>query len=243
MTDILGLKITGLVKYFGEIKALDGIDLSIPEGHIVGLLGQNGAGKSTLVRLLSGVMKPTAGYAHVNGKHILSEVNEVKQITGLLPEEYALYEKLSIFEYIEFLGTLYDMNEEHIEIAFGKLAARLGLLPLRNRLIDTLSKGQKQKVAILAALVHEPLVLFLDEPLANLDVAAQIEVKQIIKEYKSQKRTIMIATHLLSNVEEVCDQIVIIDKGKILYSGELDSFKENHATLEQAYLSYIGNAT
>lgn len=236
-----GIETHALVKQFDTITALDGVHLKIPKGHIVGLLGQNGAGKSTLVRLLSGVMKPTAGHALINDYHLLDEVDQVKRITGLLPEEYALYEKLSVFEYVEFLGTLYDMHPNVIRDRFQELSNRLKMNSLRDRLIDTLSKGQKQKVAIIAALIHEPMVLFLDEPLANLDVGAQREVRSIIQEYKNDNRTIMIATHLLSNVEATCDIIVIIDQGKIRYTGTVDDFKQQYDSLEEAYLGYLEN--
>jgi len=235
-----GLDIQDLVKKFDSIYALDQITLRIPKGRIVGLLGQNGAGKTTLVRLLSGVMKPTAGSAKIDGYDLSNQLNDVKRITGLLPEEYALYEKLSIFEYIEFLGTLYNMDEERINKRFVKLATRLEIYQLKNRLIETLSKGQKQKVALIAALIQEPRVLFLDEPLANLDVAAQHVVRQIIREYKADNRTILIATHLLTNVELTCDYIVIIDAGKILFHGSISDFKQQADSLEEAYLNYLG---
>lgn len=240
MTVEYGLDIQDLVKKFDSIYALDQITLRIPKGRIVGLLGQNGAGKTTLVRLLSGVMKPTAGSAKIDGYDLSNQLNDVKRITGLLPEEYALYEKLSIFEYIEFLGTLYNMDEERINKRFVKLATRLEIYQLKNRLIETLSKGQKQKVALIAALIQEPRVLFLDEPLANLDVAAQHVVRQIIREYKADNRTILIATHLLTNVELTCDYIVIIDAGKILFHGSISDFKQQADSLEEAYLNYLG---
>ena len=240
MTNDFGLKINGLAKQFDQIIALKEINLEIPKGQIVGLLGQNGAGKSTLVRLLAGVMKPTKGEAWVDGFHLEREIKQVKQVTGLLPEEYALYEKLSIFEYIEFLGTLYNMTQSMINDRFQELAKRLDIWDMKDRLIDTLSKGQKQKVAIIAALIQEPHVLFLDEPLANLDVAAQRTVRQIIQEYKSENRTILIATHLMANVESTCDYIVIIDKGEIKFQGPLGEFQKDGMSLEEAYLNYLG---
>jgi ABC-type multidrug transport system ATPase subunit len=218
---------------------LNGINLEVPHGRIVGLIGQNGAGKSTLVRLLSGIMKPTSGTAILNGYDLLNNTENVKRITGLLPEEYALYEKLSIWEYVEFIGTLYDMPIEIIEKRFTELAEELEILELRNRLIETLSKGQKQKVALITSLIHEPKILFLDEPLANLDVKAQRTVRNIIKSYKQQDRIILIATHLLSNVQQTCDDIVVIDHGQIEFSGSIQEFKSEYDNLEEAYMNFI----
>ncbi len=234
-----GIKINSLSKTFADVKALDSITLKINRGKIVGLVGKNGAGKSTLVRLLSGVMKPTSGTATILGFDIHSNIDDVKRITGLLPEEYALYEKLSIFEYVEFIAKLYDLSDNIIEDRFNELSKKLDIMNLRNRMIETLSKGQKQKVAIITSLIHEPDVVFFDEPISNLDVQSQRVVKQIIKEYRNSSKIIIIATHLLSNIETSCDDIIIIDAGKILFNGSIDEFKKSHDTLENAYLDYL----
>ncbi|MCY3410886.1 MAG: ABC transporter ATP-binding protein [Candidatus Heimdallarchaeota archaeon] len=234
-----GIDIVNLSKEFGEVKALQSINVSIPRGKIVGLLGPNGAGKSTLVRLLSAVMRPSSGTAKVYGYDLISESKQVKSITGLLPEEYALYEKLTIFEYVEFIGKLYNMDDQTIQQRFLEYSSKLQINDLQNRLIETLSKGQKQKVAIITALIQEPQVVFLDEPIANLDVASQKVVKQIILSYKSQNRIILIATHLLENVSTICDDLLLIDEGRILYSGSIETFQKSHLSLEEAYLEYL----
>lgn len=235
-----GIELQSLSKIFGEVKALWELNVSIPKGKIVGLLGRNGAGKTTLVRLLSGVMRPSSGTAKVYGYDLNTELEDVKRNTGLLPEEYALYEKLSVFEYVEFIAKLYDLTSKELKERFSVLSRKLGIYELRNRMIETLSKGQKQKVAIITAMIHEPKVLFFDEPITNLDVQSQKVVKNLIRDYKDQSRVILIATHLMTNVEEICDDLLIIDKGEILYSGSVTTFQSKHESLEAAYLEFIG---
>lgn len=235
----IGITAMNLRKEFGEVVALDSVSFEVPRGSIVGLLGPNGAGKSSLVRLLSGINRPTSGSAAIYGHDLENEKEQVKRITGLLPEEYALYDKLSVREYIFFIGSLYDLNTSQINERFIELAGRLDLIDIQYRLIETLSKGMKQKVAIIASIIHDPKVLFLDEPMANLDVHSQRIVHQIITEYQSASRVILIATHLLSSIENNCDIIAIINKGVINYVGPVGEFC-NGQSLENAYLKYMG---
>ncbi|OLS25805.1 MAG: SkfA peptide export ATP-binding protein SkfE [Candidatus Heimdallarchaeota archaeon LC_2] len=235
----LGLQIFNIAKRFDEIYALNGINLSLSKGSIVALLGQNGAGKSTLIRLLSGVMKPTSGTALIYNFDLLKNTTEVKRITGLLPEEHALYEKLTVTEYISFIASLYDVGDSDFNSRYQYFLNILEIEELKDRLIETLSKGQKQKAAIIAALIHEPQMLLLDEPLANLDVKAQITVRNLIKKYKNENRIILIATHLLDNVAAICDQVVLIRDGKILFSDTVINFQGEYGSMEEAYLRFV----
>ena len=239
LEQILALEIFDLVKRFDDIYALNGINLKLSKGSIIALLGQNGAGKSTLIRLLSGVMKPTSGTANIYNFDLLKNTTEVKRITGLLPEEYALYEKLTVTEYVSFIASLYDVEMDDFKNRYQYFLNILEVKDLKDRLIETLSKGQKQKIAIIAALIHEPKILFLDEPLANLDVKAQITVRNLIKQYKNENRLIIIATHLLDNVSSVCDQVVLIRDGKILFSDSVSNFQGEYGTMEEAYLRFV----
>lgn len=234
-----GIKAYNLKKEFNDIVAVDKLSFEIDAGQIVGLLGPNGAGKSTLIRLLAGIMAPTSGTAIINNHDLIKEKNEIKRLTGILPEEYALYEKLSVFEYIEFIATLYDMDNNDIVKKFNQLTKLLEISDLKNRLIETLSKGQKQKVALIASIIHDPEILFLDEPLANLDVKAQRVVKNMIDRYRSNSRLIIIATHLLSNVQAICDRVMIIDQGSLLYNDKLSKFNSGHEKIEDAYLELM----
>lgn len=235
----MALVLQQVSKKFDNTWALQDITLKFNTGDIVALVGPNGAGKSTLIRLISGVMRPTSGSGILYGHDLIHERALVKAITGLLPEETALYEKLSVWEYIEFIAALYGVEDDAIAKRFTSLTKELGIEHLKDRLIETLSKGQKQKVALIAALVHEPKVLLLDEPMANLDVVAQIKVKEIIKRYKREEKLIIIATHLLENVVELCDTIAIIDDGKIEFIGNVEEFIGEAATPEEAYIRFF----
>ena len=237
---MIGIQVNHLSKEFGTIRALDDVNFSIPQGHIIALVGPNGAGKSTLIRLLTSIMSPTSGSAIIYGNDTVTQADEVKRKTGLLPEESALYDKLTVYEYCEFIGALYDMNKGEIREKFDILARRLDIHTMEDRLIETLSKGQKQKVSLIVAFLHSPLLLLLDEPMANLDVISQIEVKKMLREYRSQDRSIVIATHLLENVKDLCEMIVVIDKGRIRFVGSLEEFTEGEVSIEDAYLKYFG---
>ncbi len=239
MNQELGLQIFDLSKRFDNILALNGVKLNLSKGSIVALLGQNGAGKSTLIRLLSGVMKPTSGTASIYNFDLLKDSIAVKRITGLLPEEYALYEKLTVTEYISFIASLYDVKDEDFTQRYNYFLNILEIDELKDRLIESLSKGQKQKAAIIAALIHEPQMLLLDEPLANLDVKAQITVRSLIKKYKNENRIILIATHLLDNVAAICDRVVLIRDGKILFSDSVVNFQGEYGSMEEAYLQFV----
>lgn len=237
---MIGIQVNHLSKEFGTIRALDDVNFSMPQGHIIALVGPNGAGKSTLIRLLTSIMSPTSGSAIIYGNDTVTQADEVKRKTGLLPEESALYDKLTVYEYCEFIGALYDMNKREIREKFDILARRLDIHTMEDRLIETLSKGQKQKVSLIVAFLHSPLLLLLDEPMANLDVISQIEVKKMLREYKSRDRSIVIATHLLENVKDLCEMIVVIDKGRIRFVGSLEKFTEGEISIEDAYLKYFG---
>lgn len=235
-----GIVIQNLSKHFQDIKAIDNLEIEIAKGNIVGLLGPNGAGKTTLIRLLCGIMRPDTGCFLLYDFNSNSNLEDIKRLTGLLPEEAALYDKLSIKEYAEFIGSLYGLDRETIRIRFEKLSTRLEIYQLKDRLIETLSKGQKQKVSLIVALLHEPNVLLLDEPMANLDVVAQREVKKIIQEYKSQDRIIIIASHLLDNIKATCDEVIVINKGTILKKGPIQSIFNSDQQIEDQYLQLFG---
>lgn len=235
----MALEMVNVSKQFGETWALKNVTLRLKSGEIIALVGPNGAGKSTLIRLISGVMRPTNGKGRLYDYDLKANRSNVKAITGLLPEETALFEKLSVWEYIEFIGALYGVQDNLILERFTKFSKELSIYGLRDRLIETLSKGQKQKVALIAALIHDPKVLLLDEPMANLDVVAQIKVKEIIRQYKKDEKLIIIATHLLENVVELCDSIAIINEGEIRFIGNVNDFIGDSPSPEEAYLRFF----
>jgi len=235
-----------LSKYYGkggEIKAVDELDLEVYEGETFGLLGPNGAGKTTTVRLLNCIIKPTSGTATVNGHDILKEDTEVKRITGLLAESPGLYEKLSAYEFLEFVGALYDVPGDILPERIDDLLKLFGLHDRRDYLLEGYSRGMKQKVLIAAALIHDPLILFLDEPTSMLDPRAALMVKDLIKGLADRAgKTIFICSHILPIVEELCDRIGIINQGKLIALGTVDEIiaETGTKTLEEAFIAITG---
>jgi len=236
----------GLSKYYGkggEIKAVDELDLEVYEGETFGLLGPNGAGKTTTVRLLNCIIKPTGGTASVNGYDILKQGTEVKRITGLLAESPGLYEKLSAHEFLEFMGALYDVPGDVLRERIDNLLKLFSLYDRRDYLLEGYSRGMKQKVLIASALIHDPPVLFLDEPTSMLDPRAALMVKDLIKKLANGAgKTIFICSHILPIVEELCDRIGIINQGRLIAVGTIDEIKAQTGTktLEEAFIAITG---
>jgi len=235
-----------LSKYYGkggEIKAVDELDLEVYEGETFGLLGPNGAGKTTTVRLLNCIIKPTGGTAAVNGRDILKDEINVKRATGLLAESPGLYEKLSAHEFLEFMGALYDVPNEILSDRIDDLLKLFSLYDRRDYLLEGYSRGMKQKVLIASALIHDPPILFLDEPTSMLDPRAALMVKDLIKKLAdSAGKTIFICSHILPIVEELCDRIGIINQGRLIALGTVDEIiaQTGTKTLEEAFIAATG---
>lgn len=233
-----------LCKYYGkDIKAIDELDLEVYEGETFGLLGPNGAGKTTTVRLLNCILKPTSGTADVDGYNISKNPIEVKTISGLLAESPGLYEKLSAFEFLEFIGALYNLKGKILKERIEELLKLFGLTDRKDYLLEGFSSGMKQKVLIAAALIHDPSVIYFDEPTAALDPRAALKVKDLIKGLADQLgRTIVICSHILPIVEELCDRIGIINQGQLVTVGTVDEIiaQAGTKTLEEAFIVLTG---
>lgn len=235
-----------LCKYYGradEVKAVDMLDLEVNEGETFGLLGPNGAGKTTTIRLLNCIVKPTRGTASVSGCSIVEQETDVKRSTGLLAESPGLYEKLSAREFLEFMGALYDLPESVLKERTEELLKLFGLYDRRDYLLESYSRGMKQKVLIASALIHDPPILFLDEPTSMLDPRAALTVKDLIRKLaNSAGKTISICSHILPLVEELCDRIGIIDRGRLVALGTVEEIiaQTQARTLEQAFVAITG---
>jgi ABC-2 type transport system ATP-binding protein len=235
-----------LSKYYGKggaIKAVDELDLEVYEGETFGLLGPNGAGKTTTVRLLNCIIKPTSGTATVNGYDILKEETQVKRVTGLLAESPGLYEKLSAYEFLEFMGALYDVTSDILPERIGDLLKLFGLHGRRDHLLEGYSRGMKQKILIASAMIHDPPILFFDEPTSMLDPRAALMVKDLIKKLAdSAGKTIFICSHILPVVEELCDRIGIINQGRLVALGTVKDIiaQTKTKTLEEAFIAITG---
>ncbi|MGY5853738.1 MAG: ABC transporter ATP-binding protein [Candidatus Thorarchaeota archaeon] len=233
----------GLTKSFGSVMAVHGLDISVPVGTRFALLGPNGAGKTTTVRMLSGLMRPTRGSATVCGFDIISQKDEVKTATGLLPETPGLYSKLSATEFLEFIGALNRIHGDLLHSRIDALLSILGLEGRRDDLLESYSSGMKQKVLIASTLLHEPRLVFLDEPTSRLDPSASVLVKDLILALAEETDTsFFISTHMTSFAQDVCDTIGILNNGKLVTVGPPDTVVQaaGTMTLEEAYLKIVG---
>lgn len=211
--------LNGLAKNFGPTRALDGIDLVVRRGEIFGYLGSNGAGKTTTIRILCGLLAPDAGDAFVCGRSVLAEPLAVKATIGYVPESGALFEKLSPREYLTMVGKLYGLPDDVIDIDMDRWMLYFGLHDRIDQRMDGFSKGTKQKICWIAAVLHDPAVLILDEPLNGLDVEAVTLAKDLMKEMAAQGRTVFYSSHLVDVVEKVCSRVAVLNHGRLLRVG------------------------
>ena len=232
-----------LNKSFDSVRAVRDLDLQVLSGNRFGFLGPNGAGKTTTVRILSGLLKQTSGYAEVCGMDVSKDRDAIKAITGLLPETPGLYSKLSAVEFLEFIGALNGRNGDGVHRRIDSLLGILGLEGRQDDLLESYSSGMKQKVLVASTLLHEPKVVFLDEPTSRLDPSASAIVKDMILVLSEETdTTFFICTHMTSFAEDVCDVIAILNEGAIVTQGApQDIIEASHArNLEAAYLDIVG---
>lgn len=229
------IEIRDLTKRYGDFTAVDGLSLTAAAGEIFGFLGPNGAGKTTTIRIISGLSLPTTGRVFVNGIDVLADAVAAKAIMGYVPDRPYLYEKLTGRELLHFIADLYRKPWAACEPRALELLRWFGLGDWIDARIENLSHGMKQKLVIVSALVHDPAVLVIDEPMVGLDALAQRQVKQLFRRLAFEGKTVFLTTHTLSVAEAVCDRIAIINRGKIVASGTTAELKQNSA-LEDVFL-------
>src|SRR6476659_11420980 len=236
------IDVHNLWRQYGDRVALHGLTLQVGPGEILGFLGPNGAGKSTTVKILTGMIKPDRGRATVAGFDVISAPLEVKKRIGYVPESAALYESLSAREYLDLVASLHHLPVEATSARIEDLLTRFELSAAMDQRLTEFSKGMKQKVLIVSALLHRPDVLFLDEPLTGLDANAALIVKELIRGLAAQGRTIFFCSHVLEVVERVCTRIVIIDRGRVIADGTAAAIAAGTgaSTLEQAFVALTG---
>jgi ABC-2 type transport system ATP-binding protein len=218
----------GLAKRYGDTEAVRGLDLDIPTGQLVGLLGPNGAGKSTTVKMLTGMLVPTAGTAEVFGHDVVRDALQVKRIVGYVPESGAVFSTLTGWEYLDLVAALHQLPPAETAARVLRFAEFFGLTEdtLRREQLSAYSKGMRQKVVITAALLHNPKAVFFDEPLNGLDANATLAFKTLITSLARDGKTIVYCSHLLDVVERVCERIVIVREGRIIADGSLAALQE-----------------
>jgi ABC-2 type transport system ATP-binding protein len=233
-----------LTKVFGPQTAVDHLTFEIPAGQIVGFLGPNGAGKSTTLKMLTGMLEPTSGRATICGLDLLNDTLEVKRRIGFVPESGAVFESLTGLEYLEMVAALYGIAEQAARERIKQFIAffDLSFETLTDKLLGAYSKGMRRKVVITSALLHNPPVVFFDEPLDGLDANAAVGFKALIQTLAREGKTIVYSSHILDVVERMCDRVIIIDKGKLLLDGKPDQLvaEHNSGTLEKLFTQLTG---
>jgi len=234
------IELSHLTKKFGDLVAVNDISLTVPRGEFFAVLGPNAAGKTTTIRILAGLLKPTSGSARVAGFDVQTESLEARSRISYVPDFPFLYDKLTPWEFFRFTGQIFRMSEEKIQSTCRDLVPRFGLNDFINKPIEGLSHGTRQRVAILSALMHDPEVMVIDEPMVGLDPHHARVVKDILKERSKAGTTIFLSTHQLSVAEEIADRIGIIHQGKLIAVGTREELRQKSGAdgaLEQTFLS------
>ncbi|MDX6747088.1 gliding motility-associated ABC transporter ATP-binding subunit GldA [Polaribacter sp. PL03] len=229
----MSIKVTSVSKVYKTQKALHNVSFSADKGQIIGFLGPNGAGKSTMMKILTGFIKPNEGTVFVDEIDVLENPLEAQKVIGYLPEHNPLYKDMYVREYLQFQAAIFKVDKSQIEACIEKV----GLTLEAHKVINQLSKGYQQRVGIAAAILHNPKVLILDEPTTGLDPNQLVEIRGLIKELGKDK-TVLFSTHIMQEVEAVCDRVIIIKKGEILIDEQLNELKENNLQVIEVTFDY-----
>ncbi len=234
---ISAVVVNELSKSFGEIKAVKNVSLEINNGELFGLLGPNGSGKTTMIKMLTGQIKPNSGNAKILGLDVLKNPIKIREIVGIVPEQETPPSFLTAQEYLEFVCKIRGLD--NIEERCNKWFELLDFKDQKNALCKDLSRGTRQKLMVSQAFLHEPKLAFIDEPLINLDPIIQRSFKDFLIEYVKNKNTIFFSTHVLEIAEEICTEIAILDKGKLLHKGKISEILAKKQHLESFFLKLI----
>ena len=237
------IEVDQLKKTFGEVNALDGASFSAKDGKITALLGPNGAGKSTCLRVLSTIIQPSAGKATVSGFDVRDEPFKVREQIGVLPHNSGIYNRLNAVENIEYYGELHGIKADTLKERVESLLNQLQMKDFCLRPSEGYSQGQKIKVSLARALIHDPINVMLDEPSSGLDIMATRALREIIMDLKERGKCVLFSSHIMQEVENLCEEIVIISKGTVKFSGSIDELRieADSQDLEEAFLKITGS--
>ena len=238
------IKIKNVTKtYNNSITAIKNLSLDIPDGKIIGFIGLNGAGKTTLIKMMTGILKPDKGTITINDLDIIKDALDAKQNIGYITDSPDMFLKLTGIEFINFISDIYNVDSKKRKERIKYLVEQFELDDVLDKPMQGYSHGMRQKMMVVAALVHEPKVWILDEPMVGLDPRSAVVLKKMMKEHAASGNTVFFSTHVLEVAEKLCDEIAIIDKGKIIYYGTLDDLikKYKKKDLEELFLEVIKN--
>ena len=215
----------GLVKRYDRTLAVAGIDLAIQPGEIFGLVGPNGAGKTTTLRMLATLLRPSAGHAEIDGWSVTRNPDEVRRVLGFMPDVFGVYDDMKVWEYLDFFARCYGLPAAGRRRMIADLLELVDLADRRDDYVQTLSRGMEQRLCLAHALVHDPKVLLLDEPASGLDPRARVELRELLRELRALGKTILISSHILPELEELCTSVAIVDKGQVLAQGRVSDIE------------------
>ena len=242
MAQQLAIETRGLTKQFDRHIAVNDIDLQVAAGEVCGLIGPNGAGKTTLLRMLAAAEEPTTGEIYINGDRLQRDRSHpiLKQRIGFLPDDFPLYDDLTVWDYLDYFARLYNLQQSHRRSRINSVLELVQLTNKRNSLISTLSRGMKQRLSLARTIIHEPLLLLLDEPVSGLDPIARMQFREIIKLLQSVGMTVVISSHVLSDLAELCSWVGIMELGYLVESAPLQELYKR-LSRQQIFMSVLGN--
>lgn len=239
------IEIKNVTKIFGrDFKAVDNLSLNIEEGYIYGFLGPNGAGKTTTLKMITGILRADKGQVLINNIDVDKNPLEAKSQFGFVSDNPDMFLKLKGIEYLNFIGAVYNINQRKLRENIFKYSKMFEMNEVLNNKIESYSHGMRQKIAIIGALIHEPKIWILDEPLTGLDPKSSFTLKEMMREHASKGNVVLFSTHVLEVAEKVCDKVAVIAKGKLLFNGTIDEMKEKVGeddSLERMFLELVEN--
>lgn len=235
------IQLKHLRREFDDLTAVCDLNLEIPQGEIYGLIGPNGAGKTTIIRMACGLLTPTEGSVCICGVDVLAEPEEAQRHIGYLSDFFSVYEDLKVWEYLDYFAQAYKMPEPAVADRITEVISEVGLEVKRDALIGGLSRGMKQRIGIARAIIHRPKVLLLDEPASGLDPKARLQLRNLLRSLCDQGTTILISSHILSELEGFCTSIGIMERGRLLHSGRIDEVKKVENSARTIRLGWVGD--
>ena len=231
----------GLTRLYGEMVALNNLSLTVNRADLFGFIGSNGAGKTTTLRILATFLAPSGGRAEVMGKDVVRDADAVRHIIGYMPDFFGVYKDMEVTEYLDFFGACYKIPSAQREKTVADVLELVGLTEKQGALIGALSRGMQQRLGLARVLIHDPQVLLLDEPASGLDPRARIEMMAILQELQRLGKTIIISSHILSELQTLCNRVAIIEKGKLIYSGPVQSVRDQMASGRIVWVRVAGD--